>query len=81
MKKDDTQHNLGAAIPNLNQIQHITPPAHVTTDAQADIDNLKNSYDNFLYVSKAFPNTNINSLIAKGRIYGLNPVPINGLVY
>ena len=78
MKKDDTQHKPGTAVPNLNQVQHITPPAHVTTDAQADIDNLKNSYDNFLYVSKAFPNTNINSLIAKGRIYGLNPVPING---
>ena len=43
--------------------QHIAPPAHDIAEAQAEIDELKDSYDNFLYVSKAFPNTNINSLL------------------
>ena len=37
---------------------------------------LKESYDNFLYLSMAFSNTNINSLQARGRIYGLDPVPL-----
>ena len=58
--------------------QHIAPPAHDIAEAQAGIDELKDSYDNFLYVSKAFPNTNINSLLAKGKIYGLNPAPLKG---
>ena len=39
---------------------------------------LKESYDNFLYLSMAFSNTNINSLQARGRIYGLDPVPLKG---
>ena len=43
---------------------------------QSKINELKESYDDFLYVSKAFSNTCISSLMAKARIYGLDPVPV-----
>ena len=76
MKNKNTELDTQTTEPTV--AQHIAPPAHDITEAQAGIDELKDSYDNFLYVSKAFPNTNINSLLAKGKIYGLNPAPLKG---
>ena len=78
MKKKKTQHNLDTQTTETTTAKHIAPPAHDIAEAQAEIDELKSSYDNFLYISKAFPNTNINSLLAKGKIYGLNPAPLKG---
>ena len=78
MTKKKPQHNLDTQTTGPTTAQHIAPPAHDIAEAQAGIDELKSSYDNFLYVSKAFPNTNINSLLAKGKIYGLNPAPLKG---
>ena len=48
----------------------------IINEVQETIKELKESYDNFLYVSKAFSNTCISSLMAKARIYGLDPVPV-----
>lgn len=58
--------------------QSISPPPHQASTDQADIEALKDSYDDFLYVSKAFATCSINSLIATARIYGLDPTPIKG---
>lgn len=64
---------------NHNESQQIiSAPPHQKSADQEEIDALKDSYDDFLYVSKAFSNCAINSLIAKARLYGLNPAPING---
>ena len=63
---------------NSNEGQSICPPPHQASTDQADIEALKDSYDDFLYVSKAFANCSINSLIATARIYGLDPAPIKG---
>ena len=49
---------------------------HITSIDQSKIEALKESYDDFLYVSKAFSNTCITSLMAKALIYGLDPVPV-----
>ena len=76
MKNKNTESDTQTTGPTT--AQHIAPPAHDIAEAQAEIDELKDSYDNFLYVSKAFPNTNINSLLAKGKIYGLTPAPLKG---
>ena len=54
----------------------IQPP--INEVVQEKIEELKESYDNFLYVSKAFSNTNINSLQARGRLYGLSPASLKG---
>ena len=54
----------------------IQPP--INEVVQEKIEELKESYDNFLYVSKAFSNTNINSLQARARLYGLSPAPLKG---
>lgn len=62
----------------VQHTKHITPPMHTIETTQAEIDELKSSYDDFLYISKAFPNTNINILSAKARIYGLDSAPIDG---
>lgn len=58
--------------------QSISPPPHQASTDQADIEALKDSYDDFLYVSKAFATCSINALIATARIYGLDPAPIKG---
>lgn len=64
---------------NHNESQQIiSAPPHQKSVDQEEIDALKDSYDDFLYVSKAFSNCAINSLIAKARLYGLNPAPIKG---
>lgn len=49
---------------------------HITSVDQSKINDLKESYDDFLYVSKPFSNTCITSLMAKALIYGLDPVPV-----
>ena len=46
----------------------------VPTDVEKGINDLKASYDTFLYISKPFSSTNINNLYAKAKIYGLDPV-------
>ena len=56
-----------------NKTNTIKPPIN---EAKKMIEELKESYDNFLYVSKAFSNTCISALMAKARIYGLDPVPV-----
>ena len=58
--------------------QTIMPPKIEMDQVQETIEELKESYDTFLYVSKAFSNTNINSLQARGRLYGLSPAPLKG---
>ena len=63
---------------NNTEGQSISPPPHQASTDQADIEALKDSYDDFLYVSKAFATCSINSLIATTRIYGLDPAPIKG---
>ncbi|MBS7052990.1 MAG: class I SAM-dependent methyltransferase [Veillonella sp.] len=63
---------------NNTVVQSISPPPHQASTDQADIEALKDSYDDFLYVSKAFATCSINSLIATARIYGLDPAPIKG---
>ena len=61
-----------------NTTQTIMPPKIDIEQVQETIEELKESYDTFLYVSKAFSNTNINSLQARGRLYGLSPAPLKG---
>lgn len=56
----------------------IIPPKKENKWVEEMNEELKESYDNFLYLSMAFSNTNINSLQARGRIYGLDPVPLKG---
>ena len=63
---------------NSSEGQAISPPPHQASTDQAGIEALKDSYDDFLYVSKAFASCSINSLIATARIYGLDPAPIKG---
>ena len=46
-------------------------------DVEKEINDLKASYDTFLYISKPFSSTNINNLYAKAKIYGLDPVPVH----
>ena len=49
----------------------------VPTDVEKGINDLKASYDTFLYISKPFSSTNINNLYAKAKINGLDPVAPN----
>ncbi len=58
--------------------QTIMSPKIAMDQVQETIEKLKESYDTFLYISKAFSNTNINSLQARGRLYGLSPAPLKG---
>ena len=50
----------------------------INGEFQETLEDLKESYNTVIYVSKAFPNTNINSLQARGRLYGLSPAPLKG---
>lgn len=68
-KKQKTNTKKNAVIAN-----HSTIP----DELQVNINELKDSYDSFLYVSKPFSTTNINNLQAKAKMYGLTPVPIKG---
>ena len=49
---------------NSNEGQSICPPPHQASTDQADIEALKDSYDDFLYVSKAFANCSKGSSCA-----------------
>ena len=71
--KQDKTPIKGTSPKKSNTIQ---PP--INEVVQEKIEELKESYDNFLYVSKAFSNTNINSLQARGRLYGLSSAPLKG---
>ena len=51
---------------------------NINSEVQETLEDLKESYNTVIYVSKAFPNTNINSLQARGRLYGLSPAPLKG---
>ena len=50
----------------------------INGEVRETLDDLRESYNTVIYVSKAFPNTNINSLQARGRLYGLSPAPHKG---
>ena len=50
----------------------------ISEELQVNINEVKDSYDSFLYVSKPFSSTNINNLQAKAKLYGLNPAPLKG---
>lgn len=63
---------------NAEEKQVVSTSSVISEQLQGDIDELKNSYDSFLYVSKPFSSTNINNLQAKAKMYGLNPVPLKG---
>lgn len=63
---------------NAEAKQIVSTSSVISEKLQGDIDELKNSYDSFLYVSKPFSSTNINNLQAKAKMYGLNPVPLKG---
>ena len=63
---------------NAEEKQVVSTSSFISEKLQGDIDELKNSYDSFLYVSKPFSSTNINNLQAKAKMYGLNPVPLKG---
>ena len=51
---------------------------NINGEFRETLEDLKESYNTVIYVSKAFPNTNINSLQARGRLYGLSPAPLKG---
>lgn len=61
---------------NAEEKQVVSTSSVISEKLQGDIDELKNSYDSFLYVSKPFSSTNINNLQAKAKMYGLKPVPL-----
>ena len=63
---------------NAEEKQVVSTSSVISEKLQGDIDELKNSYDSFLYVSKPFSSTNINNLQAKAKMYGLKPVPLKG---
>ena len=63
---------------NAEEKQVVSTSSVISEKLQGDIDELKNSYDSFLYVSKPFSSTNINNLQAKAKMYGLNPAPLKG---
>ena len=47
----------------------------ITKEETDVIEHLKNSYDELVYPSKSFGVTSINSLEAKAKLWGLDPVP------
>lgn len=63
---------------NAEEKQVVSTSSVISEELQEDIDELKNSYNSFLYVSKPFSSTNINNLQAKAKMYGLKPVPLKG---
>ncbi|ARB69899.1 methyltransferase domain-containing protein [Neisseria meningitidis] len=46
-----------------------------TENGVPDVSNIKNSYDDLMYESKAFSQTAINALEARARMMGLQPAP------
>ena len=53
----------------------VNTKATITKEETDVIEHLKNSYDELVYPSKSFGVTSINSLEAKAKLWGLNPVP------
>lgn len=73
MRKQDTKQKT-----NTKKNTVITNHSTIPDELQVNINELKDSYDSFLYVSKPFSSTNINNLQAKAKMYGLTPAPIKG---
>ena len=48
----------------------------VAKEASDVIESLKNAYNELVYPSKSFGVTSVNSLEAKAKLWGLNPVPV-----
>ena len=65
-------------ITDLKETTIIANNLDISEELQININELKDSYDSFLYVSKPFSSTNINNLQAKAKLYGLNPEPLKG---
>lgn len=65
-------------ITDLKETAIIANNPDISEELQININELKDSYDSFLYVSKPFSSTNINNLQAKAKLYGLNPTPLKG---
>ena len=53
----------------------INQKTSITKEETEVIEHLKNSYNELVYPSKSFGVTSINSLEAKAKLWGLNPVP------
>ncbi len=56
-------------------IMNVNEKTSVAKDASDVIESLKNSYNELVYPSKSFGVTSVNSLEAKAKLWGLNPVP------
>ena len=56
-------------------IMNVNKKTSVAKDASDVIESLKNSYNELVYPSKSFGVTSVNSLEAKAKLWGLNPVP------
>ena len=65
-------------ITDIKETTIIASNPNISEELQVNINEVKDSYDSFLYVSKPFSSTNINNLQAKAKLYGLNPVPLKG---
>lgn len=65
-------------ITDLKETAIIANNPNISEELQVNINEVKDSYDSFLYVSKPFSSTNINNLQAKAKLYGLNPTPLKG---
>jgi len=65
-------------ITDLKETTIIANNPDISEELQVNINEVKDSYDSFLYVSKPFSSTNINNLQAKAKLYGLNPTPLKG---
>lgn len=65
-------------ITDLKETAIIANNPNISEELQVNINEVKDSYDSFLYVSKPFSSTNINNLQAKAKLYGLNPGPLKG---
>ena len=65
-------------ITDIKETTIIASNPNISEELQVNINEVKDSYDSFLYVSKPFSSTNINNLQAKAKLYGLNPAPLKG---
>ena len=65
-------------ITDIKETTIIANNPNISEELQVNINEVKDSYDSFLYVSKPFSSTNINNLQAKAKLYGLNPAPLKG---
>lgn len=87
MKKETKKNKAASASAETAANQNIVSKPDVTDttahtmemprEVEKGINDLKASYDTFLYISKPFSSTNINNLYAKAKIYGLDPVPVH----